>query len=122
MKLDEFIKNVLLDVDKGLKSAKEQTGRKYYIEGGNNKGVEFDIAVTTANSTDVEAEGKAKIGFVEVLGAGVGAKLGKSSENSEVSRIQFTIYVPPNTEQEIAAQSAESAIVNSNDHNDDPYS
>ncbi|MGH2612410.1 MAG: hypothetical protein ACRDFB_05110 [Rhabdochlamydiaceae bacterium] len=120
MKLDVFITNVLLDIDKGLNSAKEQTGKKYQVEGGNNKGVEFDIAVTTVNSTEAQAEGKAKVGFVEVLGAGVGAKLGNKNENSEISRIQFTIYVPPKTEQEIAAQSRESALVQSH-RNPDPY-
>lgn len=100
MKLDEFIKNVLTDIDNGLKSATESTDRGYYVEINNQSGVRFDIAVTTVSAKGTQAEGKAKVGFIEVLGAGVGAKLEEQSENSEVSRIQFTVAVPSETQTE----------------------
>jgi hypothetical protein len=60
----------------------------------------FDIAVTTSNSHGTQAEAEAKAGFVEVLGAKVGASLEDKKENSQVSRIQFTVYVPHQTEEE----------------------
>jgi hypothetical protein len=31
MKLDEFIKNVLLDIDKGLNESEKITGKEYFI-------------------------------------------------------------------------------------------
>lgn len=102
MKLNEFISNVLQDIDNGLSVAKEKTHRNYYIELNGNSGVSFDIAVTTTNSTGSQAEGTAKAGIIEVLGAGVGAKLENKKENSEVSRIKFTVFVPSETEEEVA--------------------
>lgn len=102
MKLDEFIANVLHDIDSGLSQARSKTGRKYYVDVADNKGVSFDIAVTTVSSTGTQAEGAAKAGFVEVLGAKVGAKLEGREENSQASRIQFTVYVPHQTEAEEA--------------------
>jgi hypothetical protein len=100
MKLNEFITDVLKDIDNGLQEAKKITGRKYRVDTRENKGVTFDIAVTAENSSLTEAEGEAKAGFIQVLGARVGAKLENKQENSEVSRIQFTISVPSQTEQE----------------------
>jgi hypothetical protein len=101
MKLDDFISNVLQDINRGIQNAKSATNRDYHIQTGSNDGVSFDIAVTTVSSSGSEAKGNAKAGFIEVLGADVGATLQKKDENSEVSRIQFTIYVPPQTEAEI---------------------
>jgi hypothetical protein len=100
MKLDQFITTVLNDIDSGLKQARERTHRKYYVDARDNKGVTFDIAVTTVNSSGTEAKGTAKAGFVEVLGAQVGATLEDKKENSQVSRIQFTVYVPDQTVEE----------------------
>jgi hypothetical protein len=65
-----------------------------------DKGISFDIAVTTAKSSGTQAEGEAKAGFVEVLGAQVGAKLEDKEENSQVSRIQFTVVPHHQTEEE----------------------
>jgi hypothetical protein len=75
MKLDDFISTVLLDINTGLIQAKNKTGRGYQIGVSQNEGVSFDIAVTTAKSSGSKAEGAAKAGFVEVLGAKVGASL-----------------------------------------------
>lgn len=66
MKLDQFISHVLQDIDSGLKEARSKTNRKYIVETSNNRGVRFDIAVTTVNSNIKQAEGNAKAGFVEV--------------------------------------------------------
>ncbi len=100
MKLDVFISNVLHDINTGLEQARSRAGRKYYVDTSDSNGVSFDIAVTAVNSSGTQAEGAAKAGFVEVLGAKVGAKLEAKEEKSEVSRIQFTIRVPDQTEAE----------------------
>lgn len=100
MKLSEFITDVLKDIDSGLAEAKKQTGRSYQVEVSTNKGVKFDIAVTAENSSSTSVEGQAKAGFIQVLGAGVGAKLEEKKDNSEVSRIEFIVYVPTQTDKE----------------------
>lgn len=102
MKLDEFITNVLIDIDSGLVNAKGKANRDYYISSTDKGGVAFDIAVTTINTSGKTAEGTARAGFIEVLGAGVGGKLEKTSERSEASRIQFSVYVPSQTKTEDA--------------------
>lgn len=106
MKLNQFITDVLQDIDSGLKAAKDKTGRSYQVETSNTRGVHFDIAVTAQNSSSSSAEGEARAGFIEVLGAEVGAKLENKNENSEVSRIQFSVYVPSQTDQEKQAERA----------------
>ncbi len=112
MKLDEFITNVLLDINSGLASAKEKANRNYYISSTDKGGVSFDIAVTTINTSDKTAEGKAKVGFIEVLGAGVGGRLEETSKRSEASRIQFSVYVPSQTKTESEEQSRQIAELN----------
>jgi hypothetical protein len=100
MKINEFVANVLQEIDSGLKEAGQKTGRDYSVEVGSGGGVGFDIAVTTLTSKGSQAEGQAKAGFIEVLGANVGAKLEDKKENSEVSRIQFKVTVPFQTRTE----------------------
>lgn len=104
MKLDEFVASVLHDINSGLNQAKSKTGRKYYIKVSEDKGVSFDIAVTTANSSGTQIEGAAKAGlkagFIEVVGAKMGAKSEDKEENSQVSRIQFTVVPGAQTEEE----------------------
>jgi hypothetical protein len=73
-----------------------------------NKGVSFDIAVTSGDSSGNQAHGAAKAGFIEVLGANVGTKMEQRKESSQVSRIQFSVYVPPRTEQEQQAAERQS--------------
>lgn len=100
MKLDEFIAGVLHDINSGLMNARGKTGRRYFVDTSQNKGVSFDIAIAAGSSTGKHAEGAAKAGFIDVLGANVGAKVDEKKENSEVSRIQFTINFPFQTEEE----------------------
>lgn len=114
MKLDEFITNVLTDIDNGLRVAKEKGNRNYYVSSTDKGGVSFDIAVTTINTNGQTAEGKAKVGFIAVLGAGVGGRLEKTSEHSEASRIQFSVYVPSQTKTESEEQSRRIAETNRN--------
>ncbi len=100
MKLDEFVASVLHDINSGLSQAKSKTGRKYYIKVSDDKGVSFDIAVTTANSSGTQIEGAVKAGFIEVVGAKMGAQSEDKEENSQVSRIQFTVVPHAQTEEE----------------------
>jgi len=98
MKLDEFIKNVLLDIDKGLNESEKITGKEYFIyPSKESDGVIFDIAVTVIDSKTESKEASAKAGFVQVLGAGVGGKIENKEESSKVSRIKFAVYVPRKT-------------------------
>lgn len=106
MKLDEFVSQTLVDIHNGLAKAREVTNRKYHVDSSKN-GVNFDVAVLANSSNALEAEGKAKIGIIEVLGAGVSTKASKSSESGEVSRIQFSVQFPSRTEQEEAISDRE---------------
>ena len=106
MKLNQFVSDVLKDINDGIEDARKQTGRRYRVQTSDNKGVSFDVAVTAEDTESHTAEGEAKAGFVQVLGAGVSAKLESKQANSEVSRIQFTIYIPSVTEAEEAESSA----------------
>lgn len=102
MKLNEFISNVLLDIDEGIKVAREKTDKSYYIDSSSNdiKGVHFDIAVTTSSTDSSQTDGGVNAGIIKIFEANVNAKLENINQNSEVSRIQFTIYVPTRTSTE----------------------
>jgi len=117
MKLDEFVSNVLKDIDKGLQQAKETTDRDYSLQTSQSSGVDFDIAVTTTYTSDLKAEGKAKVGIVEVLGAGVGATINDKNEKSEVSRVKFCIYVPPSTQKESEEHERQMKAINEENAN-----
>jgi len=105
MKLNEFVTGVLNDIEAGLTEAEKNTNKKYFITDSNNiKGVLFDVAVTTTLSNNAMAEGKANAGIIQVLGAGVGGKMETNKENSEASRIQFTVFIPTLTKGEETAR------------------
>ncbi len=111
MELNEFIKISLLDICKGVEAAKRERelddnsnhtilpemghafadkfgaklnthDKNYYQE------VEFDIAVTVENKSDVS--GKAGVNVFSV-GANIGSNL--SSNNSTISRLKFRIPI-----------------------------
>ena len=100
MKLNEFVSQVLLDINSGIKTAYESSDRKYYVDTTNGNGVTFDVAVTTTTQSETSADGKISAGIIEVLGANVSGKIQGKTENSEVSRIKFTINVPYDTQAE----------------------
>ncbi|MCX6784000.1 MAG: hypothetical protein NT141_02945 [candidate division WWE3 bacterium] len=98
MKLDDFVAGALSDINKGLSDASKVTGKSSYIEiSSPNNGVHFDVAVTTANSTEQSADGKIGIGVIQVVGLGVNATVKNNDASSVVSRIQFTVVVPPDS-------------------------
>lgn len=104
MELSEFITKVLTDIEAGIGNAKTATNKDYYVDTGNERGVKFDIAVTTNDLTSSSAEGKVNAGIIQVLGAGVGATIETKNENNQVSRIQFLIFVPSKTERQIESE------------------
>ncbi len=101
-----------MDIDNGLAVAKEKANRNYYVSSTDKGGVSFDIAVTTTSSSGSKAEGTAKVGIIQVLGAGVNAGLESKEENSHVSRIRFFVHVPSRTKTEIEEDSREIAELN----------
>ena|SRR6266567_9249474 len=121
MKLDLFIAGVLNDINSGLEQARKENDKRYVVETSQSRGVNFDIAVTTVNSSGTQAEGKAKVGFIEVLGANVGAKMEDKKENSQVSRIQFTVFVPSKTEREYQVEQQRLEAERQSESNLDPY-
>jgi hypothetical protein len=93
MRLDEFIVNILHDINTGLKKAESKTGENYSIETGEFPGVKFDVAVTPVRSRGTKKEGEAKAGGIEVLEANLEERLEEKEEKSQVSRIQFIVDV-----------------------------
>src|SRR3954469_14913918 len=100
MRLDEFITSVLISINNGLSAAQEQTDRKYSVMSTythSESGVHFDIAVTTSSMSGSKAEGAARAGLIQVVDAKLGAEIEDRKEDSQISRIVFSVYVPPRT-------------------------
>jgi hypothetical protein len=102
MKLDEFIRQSLLDIRNGLRKANEEIAKieggtlginqsAHFIMGPFNDGsgrVSFDIAVTVEDSSD----GKVGAGIkVLGLGANLFSKIGFQKRSENVSRITFYV-------------------------------
>lgn len=102
MNVDEFVRETILQVARGVREANDQllaengkdskSERTFFLRPGAQKdqgtGIDFDIAVTTKASGDAKASAKLRLTVVEAdLGGGGG--LSKES----VSRIRFTVAV-----------------------------
>jgi hypothetical protein len=97
MNIHEFVKDVLVDLDKAVEEARQQTQRNIsFSHTTDRRSVEFDIAVTV-EETDARS-GKAGIKVLELVQAG-GDSL-KENKNSTVSRIQFGVHIDPMTRDE----------------------
>ncbi len=112
---------MLQDIDGGLKEAEQKTGRKYYVEISSSGGVSFDAAVTVINSTSGEVKGKGGISLIEVVSANIAGGVEKKMENTEVSRIQFTVHVPQQTQDEIKQEEEKIEARKPSWANQDPY-
>jgi len=117
MELSNFITKVLTDIENGILNAKNITGKSYYVDLGNKSGVNFDIAVTTNDTTSSSVDAKANAGIIQVLGAGIGATIEEKSENNKISRIQFLIVVPNKTDSQIQRDMTESRRINEENRN-----
>ncbi len=105
MKLDTFISEALINIEKGMNTATNTTKKSYrIIDERDALGLEFDIAVTTVNSEVVGAQGEAKAG-IEVMGISLASAKGMISSDrtegkSEVSRLKFSIHVKEYTDEQ----------------------
>lgn len=91
MKLKDFIENVLIEMDAGIKAAADKTNKRIYLLTNSTDekymGIDFDIAVTASE----EAHGKAGAEISVVSIASIGAKTNAKVASEEVSRVKFTL-------------------------------
>ncbi len=95
--LSDFIKNSLLEINKGVKEAKDlgvPLAHEQYESGVHPraKTVNFDIALTIENKADSEKSTGGNFA-ISVLGARVGKKESEVNSSKDVHRIQFSIDV-----------------------------
>jgi hypothetical protein len=101
MDLSEFVAETISEIQKGVQLAIERTkdmsgainpvwGTANDISEAHRQMVTFDVAVTISEVAGSRAEGG-----LRVLGIGVGGELQEGTQNSRVSRIQFTIPIIP---------------------------
>ena len=100
MDLRDFIATTITEIQYGVQLAIDQTtdvkGAVNPIWGEGNisndhiQEIHFDIAVTAKEQTNDQAGGG-----IKVMGVGVDGKVTNLSENSHVSRIQFSIPIIP---------------------------
>ena len=96
MKLQEFIKETLIDITHALKKANQELSQEYnegrqmafyeLVRGQNVDDIAFDVAVTVNTEVSGEVDGRVGISVVS-LGANVEAL----SKNECVSRIKFKV-------------------------------
>ncbi len=109
MELKEFVKSVLKDVVGAVEETRQESSRDMFLNSvGEQRTVEFDIAVTVEDSTS--ASGKAGIKVFSVIEGG-GETL-KELKNSSVSRIKFGVHIDRWTKQEQAGFEAHSQSLN----------
>ncbi len=115
MNLQEFVKDVLVSLDKAVDEARTEMKRDvHFSDTAQQRTVEFDIAVS-AEAVDTKS-GKAGIKVLQFAEAG--GNLSKENKNSTVSRIKFGINVTHMTKDESARQSAEIQAINESNRND----
>jgi hypothetical protein len=97
MNLEEFVANVLVELDAAVDSARSRTKREIrFISNQNTRTVEFDIAVSAENTS-----GKSGRAGVKVLQfAEGGGQIGESNKNSTVTRIKFGLHINSKTKDE----------------------
>jgi len=114
MNLEEFVKNVLTNLDKAVEGARSETKRD--IRFAHNKDlqtVEFDIAVAV-EQTDSKS-GKAGIRVLQFVEGG--GDISRESKNSTVSRIKFGVHINTMTKEEDAHQRSEIEAYSKIEHN-----
>lgn len=104
MNLQEFIKEVLIQIDSAVDEARNTTKRDVSISTTQNqRAIEFDIAVTS-EATDTTT-GKAGIRVLQFAEAG--GDLSFENKNSTVSRIKFGVHMDTLTKGEDASRRAQ---------------
>ena len=101
MELKNFIKKALSDIVQAVDETSEESRRKITLEKtAETRTVEFDVAVTVDEGTDIEGEVAGKVGIkVVALLEGKG-KIVRETKNSRVSRVKFGVNVKTLTKEE----------------------
>jgi len=101
MNIQEFVKNVLVDIDKAVEEARKESRRDIsFSNTKDQRTVEFDIAVAVEENNSVS--GKAGIRVLQLIEGG--GDISKENKNSTVSRIKFGVHIDTMTKEEEAAQ------------------
>lgn len=98
MELAEFVEKSLLGITTGISNAQKKLGQTggvgqvnpHDIIGALQEDVEFDVAVTAAQSE--AGKGQAGAG-IRVIGLGVHGEMSSESKNSVATRLRFKIPV-----------------------------
>jgi len=97
MNIKEFVKNILIDVDKAVEEARKETQRDISFSHTNDqRTVEFDIAVAVEEND--RSSGKAGIRVLQFIEGG--GDISKEYKNSTISRIKFGVYIATMTKTE----------------------
>ena len=91
IELNEFIKNILLNIKNGIEDANNEIGGEIFRlqpEDGSDL-IDFDVAVTV-ESNNLDSSG-ANIGIVSVLGINIGGKRENANSSITTSRIKFKV-------------------------------
>ncbi len=109
MELQEFVRDTIRQVIKGIQVAKDELATEGVWAAINPNwkdtpmsekhilAIDFDVAVTVVEGNQSEADGGIKLG-IQVVSLGLGTKDRTSTETSSVSRIKFSVpYIPPST-------------------------
>lgn len=73
MKLKDFIKTILAEVNTGIKESQQETNMRTWLDdNGKAKGIEFDVAVTASSEGDnadakIVKEGAHRVKFTIVV-------------------------------------------------------
>ncbi len=118
MNLQEFVKNVLVEINAAVDEARTQTSRDIrFSDNDKVRTVEFDIAVS-AEETDSKS-GKAGIKVLQFAEAG--GNISSENKNSTVSRITFGLRIEPSTKEESVRMSEELRVRNASRGNQIQY-
>lgn len=89
MEVQEFVTNVLKQLESGLGNASKESHKKdFYFDGS----VKFDLAVTHTTSKEGDVGGKVK-GGIKVVDFELGGKGTMAAGHEVVQRIQFSVFV-----------------------------
>jgi hypothetical protein len=99
MELKDFVKTVLLDLDKAVTEVNESSGRVMRFKGVKEArtSVEFDVAVTVERNDNHQGGGEIKVWGI----AEAGLESNVENRHSTVSRVSFGIHVDEYTRDEL---------------------
>ncbi len=98
MELKEFVKKVIIDLDKAVSEANKETDRDVRFKGvrGHRTSLEFDVAVTVESGMSSNGGGGIKVWGI----AEANTNLNMENKNSTISRVSFCIDINNLTKQE----------------------